>query len=168
MSKAPLQAIFQGLLGTWQLRRSLTSKLPGYPSGTFEGTATFTPSEAFNKSGLLYHEIGTLVTDQGFQLKADRKYIYRHSPDDEKISAWFVKEVDGKDDVDYLYHELEFDHEQDRWVARGDHLCVNDMYWAFYDFRLDDDKLSMWGLKHQVKGPDKDYSTDTAYTRPSS
>ncbi|PNS16078.1 DNA repair protein rhp54 [Sphaceloma murrayae] len=127
MTNPPLQAIFRGLQGTWTLRRSLTSKLPGYPCGTFEGSATFSPSDAFNKSAYLYHETGTLVTDQGFRLVADRKYIYRYSADDEKISAWFVKETSGKDDVDYLYHELEFQREEDRWVARSDHLCVNDI-----------------------------------------
>ncbi|PSK46259.1 hypothetical protein B9Z65_5227 [Elsinoe australis] len=165
MAKPPIQTIYKGLEGSWKLRRSLISKLPGYPSGTFEGTATFTPSDAFNNSSYLYHEVGTLVTDQGFRLNANRKYIYRYSSDEEKLSAWFVKEVDGKGDVDYLYHELEFGHEQDRWVARGDHLCVNDMYWAFYDFRLEGEALTKWGLKHQVEGPDKDYSSDTVYTR---
>ncbi|KAF2157076.1 hypothetical protein K461DRAFT_289426 [Myriangium duriaei CBS 260.36] len=165
--QAPLRTIFHGLEGTWQLRRSLNSKLLGFPSGTFTGTATFSPSDAFNKSSYLYHEIGTLTTDQGFQLTANRKYIYCYSPEDAKLSAWFVKDVDGKDDVDYLYHELEFHFEHDRWIAKADHLCENDMYWAFYDFRLDaaGDSLLMWGLKHQVKGPEKDYSSDTVYTR---
>lgn len=163
----PLKIIFDGLKGTWQLRRTLTSKLPGFPSGTFTGTATFAASHAFNKSALLYHETGTLTTDQGFQLHADRKYIYRYNDQDEKLSAWFVKEIDGKDDIDYLYHDLEFSFEQDRWVARGDHLCNDDMYWTFYDFRLNaaGDGLELWGMKTMVKGPEKDYSSDTAYQR---
>ncbi|GAM82433.1 hypothetical protein ANO11243_004130 [Dothideomycetidae sp. 11243] len=163
----PLKAIFQGLQGTWQLKRSLVSKLPGFPSGTFQGIATLTPSEAFNKSSYLYHETGTLTTDQGFQLHANRKYIYRFSPEDEKISAWFVKDENAKDEVDYLYHELDFRFEQDRWVAQADHLCDKDMYWAFYDFRLDDGGTTLlkWGLKHQVKGPEKDYASDTVYHR---
>lgn len=165
--QAPLRPIFRGLEGTWAMRRKLTSQLPGFPSGIFEGTATLTPSHAFNRSSYLYHEIGTLTTDQGFQLTANRKYIYRFSPEDEKLSAWFVKEENGLDEPDYLYHDLEFQLEQDRWTARADHLCEKDMYWAFYDFRLDDSgSLLMWGLKHQVKGPEKDYSADTVYQRP--
>ena len=162
----PLKAIFDSLLGKWQMRRSLESRLPGFPSGTFAGQATFTPHNAFNGSSYLYHETGELQTEQGFNLRADMKYIYRFSQEDEKLSIWFVKDVDGKDDVDYLYHELEFERKDRRWIARGDHLCVMDMYWAFYDFRMvSDSTVTHWGIKTQVKGPQKDYTTDTAYQR---
>ncbi|KAL2885515.1 pyridine nucleotide-disulfide [Ceratocystis lukuohia] len=34
-------AVFRDLLGTWKLERSLDSKSPSYPSGQFNGTATF-------------------------------------------------------------------------------------------------------------------------------
>jgi len=167
--KPPLQTIFDGLEGTWQMRRSLESKLPGFPSGTFTGTATFTPHFAFDNSSYLYHEVGELVTEQGYKLRADRKYIYRFSPEDEKLSAWFVKEDDDKDDVDYLYHELEFERKDGRWIARGDHLCDMDMYWALYDFRFEQmdgaSRLNVWGLRQQVKGPQTDYTSDTAYQR---
>lgn len=167
---APLDTIFRGLEGSWQLRRSLVSQLPGFPSGTFEGRATMTRHSAFNQSSYLYHETGVLITDQGLRLEANRKYIYRYEPQDAKISAWFVKEVEGQDDVDYLYHDLEFSFEDDRWVARGDHLCNMDMYWSFYDFRLqssgtDAEVLERWGLKAMVKGPSKDYTSDTVYFR---
>ena len=111
-----------------------------------------------------------MVTDQGFEMRADQKYIYRLSPEDEKISVWFVKEMPaGRLDVDYLYHELEFDRKDGRWIARGDHLCDMDMYWSLYDFRMaqEDGKpvLSLWGLRHQVRGPQTDYTSDTAYQR---
>lgn len=170
--KPTVEAIFGSLEGTWRMRRSLNSKLPGYPSGTFTGTATFSPHSAFNSSSYLYHETGELVTEQGFQLRADRKYIYRYSPEDDKISMWFVKEdsTPGNEEVDYLFHELEFEVRDGRWIAKGDHLCNMDMYWAFHDFRLekaDDGKsrIKLWGLRYQVKGPQKDYSSDTAYER---
>ncbi|GAB7340989.1 hypothetical protein MBLNU457_7323t1 [Dothideomycetes sp. NU457] len=165
----PLKTIFESLEGKWQMRRSLDSRLPGFPSGTFAGEATFTPHNAFNGNSYLYHETGELQTEQGFKLRADMKYIYRLDLENEKISAWFVKDDNGKDDVDYLYHELEFERKDARWIARGDHLCVMDMYWTFYDFRTEikDGKssLSYWGLRTQVKGPEKDYTTDTAYHR---
>ena len=101
----------------------------------------------------------------GLAFPAERKYIYRFNPDDEKISVWFVKDNNGEDDIDYLYHELEFEPKDGRWIARADHLCEQDMYWAFYDFRLDASTTAIekWGLRHEVKGPSKDYTSDTAY-----
>ncbi|KAI5253821.1 hypothetical protein E4T42_02711 [Aureobasidium subglaciale] len=162
----PLETIFKSFAGTWKLCRSLTSALPGFPSGTFTGTATFKPHNAFGASSLLYHETGELVTEQGYKLLANRKYIYRFSPDDEKISIWFVKEPapEGGEEVDYLFHELEFSLLEERWIAKGDHLCEKDMYWAFYDFRMED-SMKKWGLRYKVKGPQKDYLSDSAYER---
>lgn len=171
--KPPVEAIFKGLQGTWRMRRSLDSKLPGFPSGTFTGTATFAPHAAFKGSAYLYHETGELVTEMGFKLRADRKYIYRYSQDDDKISMWFTKQDQktGEEDVDYLFHELEFERRDGRWIAKGDHLCNMDMYWALHDFRMEvkngEDDLAIWGLRYQVKGPQKDYSSDTAYERQS-
>ncbi|KAJ9626922.1 hypothetical protein H2203_003379 [Taxawa tesnikishii (nom. ined.)] len=166
--KPPLKEIFDNLSGTWKLHRRLTSVLPDFPSGTFTGTATFTPHSAFNQSSYLYHETGELRTDQGHILRANRKYIYRYSPEDDKISAWFVKEphTEGEEDVDYLFHELEFEYNEGRWIAKGDHLCDMDMYWALYDFRrAEDGETKVWGLRYKVKGPQKDYMSDTAYER---
>lgn len=142
------------------------SALPGFPSGTFTGTATFKPHSAFDGSSLLYHEVGELITEQGYKLLANRKYIYRFSPDDEKIAIWFVKEPapETNEEIDYLFHELEFSFLDQRWIAKGDHLCEKDMYWAFYDFRLEDN-MKKWGLRYKVKGPQKDYLSDSAYER---
>lgn len=166
--KPPLEAIFRSFEGTWSMHRRLTSDLPAFPSGTFTGSATFTPNAAFNNSSYLYHETGELVTDTGHTLRANRKYIYRYSPEDEKISVWFVKEppVEGEEEVDYVFHELEFEFKDRRWIAMGDHLCDMDMYWALHDFRVDaQGNIDKWGLRYKVKGPQKDYLSDTAYTR---
>ncbi|KAH0259355.1 hypothetical protein KCU91_g15254, partial [Aureobasidium melanogenum] len=162
----PLEAIFKNFSGTWKLHRSLTSVLPGFPSGTFTGTATFKPHSAFDGNSLLYHEVGELTTEQGYKLLANRKYVYQFSPDDEKIACWFVKEPapETNEEVDYLFHELEFSFLDQRWIAKGDHLCDKDMYWAFYDFRLEDN-MKKWGLRYKVKGPQKDYLSDSAYER---
>ena len=167
-TEPPLEAVFKSLEGSWKLHRRLTSKLPGFPSGVFTGSASFTPHGAFNGSAYLYHETGELVTETGYTLRANRKYIYRYSPEDEKISVWFVKEpsMDGEEDVDYMFHELEFEVADNRWIAKGDHLCDMDMYWAFYDFRFaQSGDVDKWGLRYKVKGPQKDYLSDTAYER---
>jgi hypothetical protein len=176
--------IFRNLMGTWKLRRTLNSSLPGFPSGTFEGTATFVPRKPTAHSiaaELLYHEEGELKTDNGFTLKANRKYIYRYSQEEDKMSAWFVKEDTkdkrGKEEVDYLFHDVEMTDENAAVAGRGEHLCSMDMYWAYYEFRMpkvaedaadaedDEPGMNIWGLRYKVKGPEKDYTSDTAYER---
>ena len=176
--------IFRNLMGTWKLRRTLNSSLPGFPSGTFEGTATFVPRKPTAHSvaaELLYHEEGELKTDNGFTLKANRKYIYRYSQDEDKMSAWFVKEdtkdKHGKEEVDYLFHDVEMTDQNSAIAGQGEHLCSMDMYWAYYEFRMpkiteqaedaedDEPGMNVWGLRYKVKGPEKDYTSDTAYER---
>lgn len=173
----PIRALFEGLKGSWRLRRQLASVLPGFPSGSFEGTATFsprTPSALSVVGELLYHEQGELKTENGLTLKANRRYIYRYNTDEDKISAWFVKEntkqQEGKEEVDYLFHDLEFEQSGKGWIAKGDHLCDKDMYWAMYDFRIpklaeEGEELKVFGIRYKVKGPSKDYTSDTAYER---
>lgn len=176
-AKTPVKAIFDSLKGSWRLRRSLDSVLPGFPSGIFEGTATFKSREptAHSVAGeLLYSEQGELKTDNGMTLRANRKYIYRYNADEDKISAWFVKEgtkqSEGKEEVDYLFHDLEMDSEGNAWAGRGEHLCELDMYWAYYEFRMpkvveEGKGMDVFGVRYKVKGPQKDYTSDTAYER---
>lgn len=176
-AKTPIAAIFENLGGAWKLRRSLNSVLPGFPTGIFEGTATFRPRKptAHTTAGeFLYSEQGELRMDNGLTLKANRKYVYRYSSDEDKISAWFVKEDtkqdDGKEEVDYLFHDLEISSSGAGWSGRGEHLCSLDMYWAYYEFRLpkvaeEGNEMNVFGVKYKVKGPQKDYTSDTAYQR---
>lgn len=174
--KLPAAAIFEGLKGSWRLRRSLNSSLPAFPSGTFDGLATFHPRAPTAHSAaaeLLYSEQGELRTDNGFTLKANRKYVYRYSADDDKISAWFVKEdataEHGTEEVDDLFHDLELTREEGAFTARGEHLCQLDMYWAYYEFRLPENgDMKVFGVRYKVKGPEKDYTSDTAYERTTS
>ena len=176
-AETPVATIFKSLKGSWRLKRSLNSALPGFPSGIFEGTATFSPRKptAHTTAGeLLYAEQGELKTENGFTLKANRKYIYRYSADEDKISAWFVKEDtkqnSGGEEVDYLFHDLEIEQAENGIVGKGEHLCELDMYWAYYEFRLPKvaevgAEMDVFGVRYKVKGPEKDYASDTAYQR---
>ena len=176
-AKTPIAFIFESLVGSWRLKRSLNSVLPDFPTGIFEGTATFTSRKATAHSvtrELLYAEEGELKTDNGLTLKANRKYIYRYTADEDKISAWFVtedtKQKDGQEEVDYLFHDLEMKSVGHGWEGRGDHLCDKDMYWTYYDFRLprvadDHNSMQVFGVRYKDKGPQKDYTSDTAYQR---
>ncbi|KAK4615234.1 hypothetical protein CLAFUR0_09425 [Fulvia fulva] len=178
VAKTAVGAIFDGLKGSWRLRRSLNSILPGFPSGTFEGIATFKPRKPTSGAAtdeLLYSEQGELKMENGLTLKANRKYVYRYDADEDKISAWFVKEEtkqkDGNEEVDYLFHDLEMESPSGgTWAGRGEHLCSLDMYWAYYEFRLpkvaeEGNEMNVFGVRYKVKGPQKDYTSDTAYER---
>lgn len=176
-AKTSIGAIFDSLEGSWRLRRSLNSALPGFPSGTFEGTANFTPRDPSSTSAageLLYSEQGELKTDNGLSLKANRKYVYRYNADEDKISAWFVKEAskqqEGREEVDYLFHDIETEYGSKTWVGRGEHLCERDMYWCLYEFRMpkvveEGKGMDVFGIRYKVMGPQKDYTSDTAYER---
>ncbi|KAI5819426.1 hypothetical protein BZA77DRAFT_275778 [Pyronema omphalodes] len=130
------RAIFAQLHGKWNLKRTLVSKLPGFPDGTFIGTAEFAPRiqtftpipSGLKESGCrkytvgppkasyltlgrevpeyLYSETGELTTTSGLKLQGKRKYIYQCSDPECKITAWFVK-PDGNS-VDYFFHEVDF------------------------------------------------------------
>ncbi|QIW99772.1 hypothetical protein AMS68_005290 [Peltaster fructicola] len=176
--------IFKSLRGQWRIKRSLVSQ-PGFGfSGMLEGLATFSPRKPTAHSTsleLLYSESGELKTENGLTLQANRKYVYRYSADEDKISVWFVKEktkdFKGFEEVDYLFMDLEVKQHNETTIGRGDHLCSKDMYWAEYQWRMpgaaaDDDndedeeeELQVWGLRYKVKGPQKDYTSDTAYER---
>ena len=140
--KTPVGVIFESLKGSWRLKRSLNSVLPGFPSGIFEGTATFssrTPTTHSVAGELLYAEQGELKMESGLSFKANRKYVYRYNVDEDKISAWFVtedsKQNEGREEIDYLFHDLEMEQLQDGWVGRGDHLVSNVLWSVSYVFR---------------------------------
>ncbi|TGZ78348.1 FAD/NAD(P)-binding domain-containing protein [Ascodesmis nigricans] len=127
--------IFAQLHGHWTINRHIVSRLPGFPSGIFTGTAIFQPRLSTFSSPLLagqscttghtvlppdtnrytmgneiteylYSETGTLTTETGFSFQGSRKYIYTLDPDKGIMSTWFVKPADGVS-VDYFFHRIE-------------------------------------------------------------
>jgi len=163
------------------MHRRLTSNLPYYPSGNFTGTATFTPHSSFSGSSYLYHETGEFLTDTGLTLRANQRYIYVHDTANEKISIWFTKS-EGKgsfdaitapedEEIDYLYMELEMERNEavGGWKGVGDHLCELDLYSGLYDFRVqgngEGEEMRRFGIQYRVKGPEKDYLSETAFVK---
>lgn len=90
-----------------------------------------------------------------------------------------MKPDNGSREVDYLFHEIEFDHEFDHesdgggqndhvsgWRAKGSHhLCVADHYDTEYRFIFHAIEMKEWGISYSVKGPQKDYMTRATYVR---
>lgn len=170
------RAVFRALHGAWTLHRRITSTKGAYPSGVFSGTASFHPRfPTADKSGqtfdleYLYIESGTFTPTCGQPIQASRRYVYRYSEPQDRLSVWFVK-PDANLEVDYLFHDLAFvppaeAKEEGACVARSSHLCVDDMYHTDYRFPLKGISLHYFQVKHTVKGPGKDYVALAEYRR---
>ncbi|GKT40597.1 dimethylaniline monooxygenase [N-oxide-forming] 4 [Colletotrichum spaethianum] len=184
------KAVFRSLLGTWNLERDLTSRLPSHPSGHFSGTAQFLlrdktadglkcasgplaadePSD--DDDGLaaeyLYVEDGEFRADNGLVFRATRRYVWRYDEKKDMVSVWFAKTDDAKR-ADYLFHEIEFlpppDGDQKPWQAKAGHLCIDDFYDVKYDFAFKAVNLKEWNLRYTVNGPKKDYTIHGVYRR---
>lgn len=170
--------VFNEMKGRWRLSRYLKSAISNYPSGVLNGFATFeeiAPSDSSYNAEYLYSEQGDFKTEQGLTMKATRKYVYRYQENTDGMSAWFVKPDSGAE-VDYLFHTVMFKHDEDTsrekitrakviLRASGNHLCIADNYLSDYFFELESGRLSKWGVKYTVTGPQKDYVADAVYTR---
>ena len=177
VQKTLSEKLFDWLEGTWNIDRSVRSALPSYPSGTFSGEAQFeerpSEDEAMDKE-YLYSESGKFLADEGLSFAATRQYVYRYSRSRDVVSAWFVK-PDDHSTVDYLFHEIQLQSSNhDMQTAQRDqalleaetyHLCSEDHYRSKYKFPMRNDMLSDWSLRHNVKGPHKDYVAITSYSR---
>ena len=171
--------VFTALHGHWTLYRRLASDICPYPSGVFQGTASFemrSPTDPAYDAEYLYLEHGEFSSEQGLKIPATRRYVYRFQRDINTISAWFVKAEDGSY-VDYLFHNVNFTAcQQEAFLpvngrrryflqAAGQHLCVEDDYRANYLFKFDDCQCDEWELTYNVKGPKKAYSATAQYIR---
>lgn len=95
---------------------------------------------------------------------------------------------DDEEEADYLFHTFDLDGntqqeseavsppdpplcscEEDMTtviVARGNHLCVNDMYHTAYAFRtLATGEVVSWSSRHLVKGPNKSQDISNVYEK---
>jgi tRNA A64-2'-O-ribosylphosphate transferase len=180
-----LFASLQNNNASWQFKRTLDSKLPTHPSGTVTGIATFTITRPGDTT-LLYAEEGEFVTDTGLSFTARRKYVYRledantepyisvHFFDDEKPGSQANGGENG-DGVGGLFVEMGdlIQGSQDGdWEAKSKetHLCGQDLYAASWSFsramasEMKSNGEKWWEVRYDVKGPKKDYVSETRYT----
>lgn len=190
----------------WSLTRTLISSNRDDFSGQLHGSASFTPGRTPDPASLanpardwLYSEEGELppgfanmISQPGMRWR--KKYIWRVTGDDERISVWFVKVAPGPEEADYLFHNFEFidpesgetdpsgetlvtpptpptvaevGEDTEVVAARGSHLCINDMYRTAYAFRIRSDtgEVLSWASRHVVHGPKKDQDIINRYER---
>lgn len=173
------RALFRGLLGRWTFSRrldSFDSGAGGLPSGRVDGVATWharAPTSPDATFELLYIEEGVFVADDmgGVTMRAARRYVWRYDEDADEVSLWFVK-GDGLT-VDYLFLRLETDEEgrasgrfgDEGFVARAEHWCDPDNYVAGVEWRFDGVAVRDLGVRYRVRGPRKDYVSETWYER---
>ncbi|KAE8151622.1 hypothetical protein BDV25DRAFT_138650 [Aspergillus avenaceus] len=152
------------------------------------------PSFTFQDRDIQYHEEGEMPTPPGVPgmvgLRFTKKYIWRMS-EGGAMSVWFAK-VGREVEADYLFHEFVFGGsgekgenegengggegyvdapdppfvkgETEVLVARGNHLCINDMYRTAYAFRVGGSgEVVSWASRHVVKGPKKNQDIVNLY-----
>lgn len=191
---AAIKRLWNSVQGTWHLKRTLHSANAAEPSGNCVGIATFTPQKPsifvdeqgklqnaseqmlYSESGQfeMLNAVGNAGKMTGFTFS--KKYIWRMQEDE--ISVWFVKP--GSETVDYLFHKfcvqsVEEESDTDANVVHvecsGGHLCVEDYYSSFYNFQLEGQTnieqhdLKSWKMLHEVRGPKKDQTIETHFTR---
>ncbi|KAF2759401.1 hypothetical protein EJ05DRAFT_527607 [Pseudovirgaria hyperparasitica] len=170
-------AVFRSLQGSWEQKRSLNSKLDEFPINRYEGTGTFhprAPTDVGYDGEYLYIEQGTAYTKTGQSFQTSHRYVYRYSARTDTITVWFVKrETDSQPDlkVDYLFNEMKFEphprpgEKHQGWIATSDHLCIKDMYNSRCEFRFRGAQIERFVLAYDVKGPKKDYVSETWFNR---
>ena len=178
---------------SWRFSRMLTSALPTHPSGSVRGTATFarlspsasTASASGAPPALLYVEEGVFTTTTQHVFTARQKYVYQlgspvaSTEEDETacLSVHFYEEGKGIGGLFVEMGELEEEGEKGFWKAtnREQHLCAADLYTASWrvgrgmlgkgnsEGGAEEDQW--WEVRYDVKGPKKDYVSETRYTR---
>lgn len=155
-----IQKIFNRLQGLWDFKRKIISKTPDFPSGEVNGHASFSLIANDNNS-LGYQETGEFRTKNGETFKVQKEYLYRYIKETDKIEKCFI-EANGE----RLFYQLQFNNT--RWPksfsATAEHLCNQDHYRAYYEF-LGNEDFHIFTLKYLSKGPQKDFQTNTCYTR---
>jgi len=142
-----LKQIQSMLPGEWIFERHI-SEMP-----VITGTASFTP----NGSNLHYREEVRFPVKTGKTLNAHREYLY--SFENGALNIYFA---DGKEKGS-LFLPLQFEDVSSlsSLTACGSHLCVEDMYEGKFTFNPPD----AFSVTYLVKGPNKDYTIESRYTR---
>lgn len=122
--------------GRWQLARSITHA--DGVTASLTGTATFTR----HGPGLAYVETGALCIGGAAPFEATQRYTW-----DEHLGVHFA---DGR-----------FFHHVPREGGPAAHWCDPDQYDGVYDFS----GWPHWTLSWRVRGPRKDYTSQTSFWR---
>jgi hypothetical protein len=135
--------VFPRLRGNWAFDRSVDGR------NLMQGSASF--SDVADGS-LAYHEQG-LMRLEGGAFQAERRYVYAGKPDG---FAVFFAETPLR-----LFHEIRLEMTSGNMAGGASHLCSADLYRSDYAFLPD----GTFMVRHEVKGPKKDYVLTTSFMR---
>jgi hypothetical protein len=164
-------AVFRGMQGMWTLQRNIHNRDMKSYGGIFDGTAHFhprVPTATAYSAEYLYIEEGTFKMDTGLSFPATRRYIYRYNELKDQITAWFTDE--GGLSVGALFNTWKFEkpcRPYKGWVAKGHHWCDPDTYKNTCEFAFEGATLQTFDITYEAEGPNKDYSHQSWYRRPS-
>lgn len=127
-------------VGRWRIERRIDDRLAG-ATGRFTGAARFTPTA----DGLSYREEGCLRLGAGPQVLAVREYLWA-----EDRGLIVVRHGDGRP-----FHAF------DPAAPEARHWCEPDDYRVRYDFSA----WPAWRAEWTVRGPRKDYTMESLFTR---
>ncbi len=133
--------VFLKLAGRWRIRRVIGA-------AGLEGEAVFSPDGV----NLLYREQGILTLADGRSLEAERRYVFREAV--QGFSVFFAERPFG------LFHEISLLVEGEDLAGQSSHTCGADLYLSRYVFGGEGFRVT-----HRVRGPRKDYLSETAYDR---
>ena len=167
-------AIFSGLAGDWEFRRSCQSDVFENQNSKTLGAAQFLPISRHRGDNLIHHyrEDGTIYSEM-FQGKCSRQYTYQLDEAEGALEVRF-REGDTTGGVLHRFHvsqdasSAEQHRSQSSWTGVGDHACGSDRYLGTYRFKFSGSRLTQFSIKYRVQGPKKDYSIETKFHRPSS
>ncbi len=127
--------------GRWQIERQIIDARAG-STAVFSGEAVLTPQQG----GLIYRETGQLKLEGSAPITAERGY------------RW----ADAGDVVDVFFDDGKFFHRFELGDApKAAHWCDPDQYDVTYAFGA----WPVWDATWTVKGPRKDYTMNSRYSR---
>lgn len=135
--------VFDSILGNWTFERVVT------PHASARGKAEIhltTAGEA------LYRETAEIRLATGEVLNATQSYLYRRT--EYGFDIFFA-------DTGRLFQSLQFEREGSELRASAEHLCAADHYASDYVLSPPDRMF----VRHIVRGPAKDYVSETKYER---
>ena len=154
--------LFNLLEGKWEISRNVIN------IGRLNGSAQFEKSNS-NPNELNYTEVGIFeFYENANTFSASRKYIYRLVNDCD-ISVYFDDQANREQRLfhkfDLIYANKPASSDTDLVKISALHLCSEDIYKVNYEFKMNADRMDEFNITYDVKGPNKNYISQTLFKR---